>query len=214
MNISNFKEQVPLVMLARGLNYFKNGIVASITQVSDGRWLAQLSGNYGDYDVDIEMDENGDISDYFCNCPYDGAICKHVVAVLFSIEKEQGKGETNTAKKDSWQELLKNADEEALRDFVFEFAARNKDFRHEFVIQFSQPSLEENNTAYYQNLVSLVVEKYSHRGYLDYRATLTCISDKETKLMRQTIMDWFEHKEKLIEQHNEAVDADYIVEWT
>jgi uncharacterized Zn finger protein len=74
-------------IVARGLDYYESGMISSMTVSEDGI-KAKVRGTYGEYDVNIRV-ENGEIvSD--CDCPYSGYGCKHKVAVLFKFIKERG----------------------------------------------------------------------------------------------------------------------------
>jgi len=48
---------------------------------SNGTWYAEVEGNYGVYQVEIETDNKSNVTNYYCDCPYDGAICKHIAAI-------------------------------------------------------------------------------------------------------------------------------------
>ena len=80
------------VIFDLGMGYFKRGNVSSIELVNGGEMiLAEVDGNYGIYDVEIWKEE-GELSAE-CNCPYDGYICKHIVAVLlkfYKMSKQEG----------------------------------------------------------------------------------------------------------------------------
>lgn len=70
-------------IVERGRRYYQNGNVGAIS-VSGGTITAKVKGHYGTYDVEIEI-ENNKVSDSFCDCPYDGDGCKHIVAVLYKF---------------------------------------------------------------------------------------------------------------------------------
>ncbi|MFH1838373.1 MAG: SWIM zinc finger family protein [Candidatus Kuenenbacteria bacterium] len=65
------------IIYARGEDYFKNKDVIKIW-FEDDRILARVAGTRGEYKVEIE-EQNNKLS-WQCNCPYDGSICKHVIA--------------------------------------------------------------------------------------------------------------------------------------
>jgi len=74
----------------RGWRYYKSGNVNSL-RVDGNSISAEVSGS-NIYDVEIDFDDDGGIEDYYCDCPYDGEGCKHVVAVLYCIlEKKSSK---------------------------------------------------------------------------------------------------------------------------
>lgn len=77
----------------RGMEYFKEGRVHlrkrgddCITAVVDGESV---------YNVSVSLDENGNITDSFCTCPYYETMhstCKHIVAVLRQRQAELEEG--------------------------------------------------------------------------------------------------------------------------
>ena len=78
----------------KGCNYFYGGRVVEFTyDEASNDFHALVRGEY-DYAVDVAFDDANVLSGYYCECPasrsYDGA-CKHVVAVLKTIQKYWGK---------------------------------------------------------------------------------------------------------------------------
>ena len=68
----------------RGLAYYKSGMVCELDyDPKTDRIQAVVSGNYGDYEVEITSDQ-GEF-DAYCDCPYDGYPCKHIVAVMLTF---------------------------------------------------------------------------------------------------------------------------------
>ena len=74
----------------RGRRYYRQGRVTDL-DVMWNNYMATVQGSRK-YHVTVEVDEDGDVTDYECNCPaadlYDGP-CKHVVATLFEIMERQ-----------------------------------------------------------------------------------------------------------------------------
>ncbi|MEA3378933.1 MAG: SNF2-related protein [Nanoarchaeota archaeon] len=70
----------------RGRRYYRTGKIISM-EVENDRIIAKVEGNYGDYDVEIYIDEDGEIEGE-CNCPYKGYGCKHIVAVMLKWVNE------------------------------------------------------------------------------------------------------------------------------
>jgi Uncharacterized conserved protein len=63
----------------RGEEYYRSGAIYQFT-VSGNSLTAKVHGTYGHYTVKIE--DAGDELEWNCTCPYDGDVCKHIVAVL------------------------------------------------------------------------------------------------------------------------------------
>lgn len=70
----------------RGYEYFESGLVeyASIEETNN---LFQASVN-GSYEYEVEIYQQEDKIYGTCTCPYGGAVCKHVVAVLLYVLDE------------------------------------------------------------------------------------------------------------------------------
>jgi uncharacterized Zn finger protein len=72
------------VIFDRGYDYYTNKLVYDLQYDSYTESLqAQVSGHYGDYEVNISM-EGSNLSAE-CTCPYEGYPCKHIVAVLLTF---------------------------------------------------------------------------------------------------------------------------------
>ena len=76
-------------IFARGEMYFCDGAVLELHKTEQG-YHAVVEGTE-DYEVDIEI-EGGQVHEMYCSCPYaeDGNNCKHMAAVLYMIEEEEG----------------------------------------------------------------------------------------------------------------------------
>lgn len=70
----------------RGEDYFEMGCVNEI-DFKDGLLTAKVMGSIGNYIVKVFWAEDNPIR-MFCNCPFDGIICKHIIAVLLSLNKK------------------------------------------------------------------------------------------------------------------------------
>ncbi|WP_069998482.1 DEAD/DEAH box helicase [Cellulosilyticum sp. I15G10I2] len=88
-----FEQASSELVFKRGQKYYQNGHVgkSTVTQLKDGtKVTARVEGRYDDYQVNIEVDERGNIL-FDCECPayyeYDGA-CKHSVALMLKYYYE------------------------------------------------------------------------------------------------------------------------------
>lgn len=95
----------PLIF-KRGEFLQRNGAFRRIPeQCSDGRQVYEVDGNYGNYRTVIEL---GATMTTYCDCPYPGRGCKHVVAILLELFDRQNVAE----------ECLKAADHMAQENFL------------------------------------------------------------------------------------------------
>lgn len=73
-------------IVERGRNYYKNGYVVEIEELTSNDYNAIVMGS-DIYAVNVVLTDDREIYTHQCNCPYDsGPICKHKVAVLLEIE--------------------------------------------------------------------------------------------------------------------------------
>lgn len=126
-------------ILDRGLDYYENGYVLEITETEDG-YEATVDGSE-EYYVNISI-KNGKVSSLSCTCPYaeSGLNCKHMAAVLFAIDDEMDCVDTDDKCEDlnsndsaktydnmhnQIDELVKNADEKLVREFLSDVLKNN-----------------------------------------------------------------------------------------
>ena len=85
MNITldNFQDFIPSRIYWRGVDYQESGAVTQLQEESAGTWHATVQGTEN-YNVTVRIGKNGALT-WSCDCPYDGSMCKHVVATLLEI---------------------------------------------------------------------------------------------------------------------------------
>ena len=77
MNITDFEEYFSPRILERGKEYYRNHHVITLDRIEEGYYEAEVEGSQI-YTVFVELEENGEISDISCDCPYDfEEFCKH-----------------------------------------------------------------------------------------------------------------------------------------
>src|SRR5947207_9565876 len=111
LTLSNFEKQINDTVLKRGKNYYEQGMVVELEESADNLWQAEITGS-DTYAVEIAILNNKKkvIDDYSCTCPFEGIICKHVVAVLLAIREEiknASPGSAAANKKTVFADLLK-----------------------------------------------------------------------------------------------------------
>ena len=172
MNIQEFINQIPFKILQRGQNYFEDGNIIQLNPGRNGSWYAEVEGNYGNYEVGIEMDNEGNVSNYYCDCPFDGDVCKHIAALALAIDEKNtitiSPGQEHH--EESWEQLIKDAKLKDLKNFLLDFGLRNQDFRHQVKLVLSKPvSIQNaNNIPYYQQQINGIFENYEYQGFIDY----------------------------------------------
>ena len=82
-----FEAFVDPKILHRGVDYFRNDTVQDICP-SGHTWRATVSGTE-DYRVKVTI-KNEEVTAWSCTCPYEGGpICKHVVALLLTLQETE-----------------------------------------------------------------------------------------------------------------------------
>lgn len=177
MNLNNFKKKVPLAIFERGQGYFFDGAVKDLQIMDNGQCFAIVEGSE-DYEVDITLGKDNEITRYNCNCPYDGNLCKHVVAALLEIESENSNRQKGKKPKHNtdWRELANLVPEDKLRAFVLEYATGNKAFRSQLMLQFSDYDKTESPVKYRKMVAEAFHAASGWHGYIDYANTHAAMS--------------------------------------
>lgn len=156
ISLDNFENVVPYKIVMRGEEYFDEGAVSELEETSQGEWIASVTGTE-DYEVEITIAKN-EVTSWFCDCPYDGEICKHVVATMFAIRENNQKANNSmfsrmnvkeSEKEMSIEErqdvdtpdpeisqLLAFISHEELSSFVLKYASKHSSFKEMFMETF------------------------------------------------------------------------------
>ena len=145
MRLDDFENEISAVIFRRGEDYYENGLVEDLEEVAPGRWNAVVEGTT-DYETEVCI-KNGEIVSWDCDCPYDGYMCKHVVAVLLAV-RDEGTGFSDYEEVRTEQEQLSQDDaavsgdlmarislltEKQLREFVGKYAQNDAVFKEELL---------------------------------------------------------------------------------
>ncbi len=184
LTLSNFDSKTAPVILQRGLKYFKDGAVEELEETDPGQWQAVVSGTEY-YDVEIVLSGKG-ISSVSCDCPYDGTVCKHVVAVLYAMREQLALDKKLKPAKDrklGFDDLLLVVDLEELRDFVRQCKKEDRQFGERFMLHFAEKDPNIDVKAKYEGLVRQMVRQHSDRGFMNYRQTFAFSKDVKSVLL-------------------------------
>lgn len=197
MNLKNFKDNIPPQILERGLDYFENGNVIQIEELSDGVWQAEVEGSEN-YNVIVKL-EGKSISDWNCDCPYDDdSICKHVVAVLYVIseksadlkkQKTEKSSERVNTTREKIETIFKKVSKEDLKNFLNAEFLKERNLKNSFIANFAE-LIDENPADKYAAIVDNLYKAAAGRnGWVDYRNakalgnSLFELSEKANKLL-------------------------------
>lgn len=172
MTLQNFEKQIDSTIIKRGKEYFKKGNIEFLEETKKGNWLANVSGT-DDYNIKIEIESKNTIKKYFCDCPYDGSVCKHVVAVLYAISKENStlKKVSPKTKQNPFDALLLKIKIDEYQNFIKHYSKINKSFKDEFELYFSEKEDSFDLEKKYNEIIKKTIKKHTSRGYIDYSAS-------------------------------------------
>ncbi len=172
MKVEEILKKVPKRIFDRGKELLEEERILEIDEGKNGI-KARIRGSYrSEYIVRIKMKDT-DIIDWNCTCPYDGDICKHVVAVLLEVARSRNieiKRRKRKTKNDLAEEIVDKIPPEELKKFVKNFLHFDKSLRDALLAQFSYyadvgtKSLEAKYNAIFRNLLS----RYKKDGFIDY----------------------------------------------
>lgn len=151
ITLDNFESFVSYKILMRGINYYEAGYVSELEETQPGEWEATVDGTTR---YKVEISTNGtEVESWYCDCPYNGELCKHVVAALLAIRNNQEKAQRSafskktveyTLPKDNVdiQQLLKFVEPHRLRDFVCDYAFKNQEFKNSLLESLIEKALK------------------------------------------------------------------------
>ena len=137
--LDDFEKVIGGRVLERGKKYFEDGAVDEPVELEPGLYEATVQGSE-DYTVRVRATDDA-ITEYDCDCPYDGGICKHVVALIHQMREEDlftgsGTEVTGTKRKPTVSERLDKALAEVPREdlvaFVRERCLADESLRQHF----------------------------------------------------------------------------------
>ena len=110
---------------SRGEGYYRDGAVDYITRRGDTITAEVQGSDYEPYEVVVTLHPDGGIRSADCTCPYEqGGYCKHIVAVLLAVLRDQ----EEIAIKPDMETLLAGLTEAQLRRILRTMAEGNPDF--------------------------------------------------------------------------------------
>jgi hypothetical protein len=184
LTLNNFDKSISSGMLKKGKDYYDDGAVLEIDE-HKGKWTAEVEGT-DMYTITVQVKNKTDIEEWFCDCPYDGDLCKHVVAVLFCIKEQIALQKTIPAAKDPkklFDSVLSQVSLDESHEFIKHYASINKDFKTAFELYFAAKDDRIDIGAKYSDLIRKLIKKNSDRGFLDYRGGIT-LSKEVGKLLQ------------------------------
>lgn len=197
MNINNFKEYIDKTILKRGYDYYTDGNILDTCNEGDNTYTFEVQGSE-DYQVVVQLEDNGEIIYSECNCPYDfGPICKHEVAAYFELAEHISKVINNRdeniainnekikkkkAKEPEIKEVLSNLSKEKLIDIILDITQKDRTLKNSLIVRYSKGNSEQELKKC-KKLIDSIVRKYLGReGFISYREAGYFVSDMEELL--------------------------------
>lgn len=202
--LDQFEQVIDEKILQRGLTYFKKGLVHELEEVSPNTYEAIVEGTE-DYTVRLTV-ENNVVTDYSCDCPYDlGPVCKHVAAVIFSLQEEE-LGLTKKTKKAAKsgvkksksvatqiEELMDKASIEELKELIRTEAAKNAIFRNHVLSHLEHYNENVSKELYQKQLKSMIRSATDRYGLIDWN---------KARALGQAVYELLDSARKQINQGN------------
>lgn len=198
VTISNFERYVLPKILARGEDYYDSGAVLGIEEESPGEWFATVCGTEH-YEVTVSL-AGDEIAEWECDCPYDGNICKHVVATLLAIRDNRskagcflsakevdarmnilGQSVSEIVKDKEVEQVLRFVESDKLSGFVLQYASSHSDFKSALMEAFlpKKPAKKVDYRSEIESCFNSSYRKYSKKGrYYEPELDWNEISDK------------------------------------
>lgn len=171
LTLKKFELQISDTLVHRGREYYENAAVVDLEEADEGCWHAEVIGN-DTYTVKVALFKNDRIKSYSCDCPYDGDICKHVVAVLFLMREEMENAAVlkKALPQNDFRTLLQKISLEEYQEFILAYAAENKKFKSLFEGHFADKDNNIDVGKKYTELLKSLIRSNSRGGFIDYRS--------------------------------------------
>lgn len=189
----DFEELFDEKILKRGYNYYLEDSVHDVSR--NGNHYEGLVYGTEIYEVQIEIDNNGNVEHMDCDCPYaEENNCKHMVALLYYLENdgeiESKKAIRNT---DNYEKILDKISENEIKEFVLEKIYENFDFQNEFRSHFVQYFEKTPKKVYEKRISQSIYQAIGRKGFIEYN---------ETYKFSNAMYDYIQEANNLI-KHNE-----------
>lgn len=224
IDLKEFKKMVVPAIWKRGKSYFEDGAVDNLEDDGNGHWEAVVSGN-DDYEVsvDIQFDH---VQEWNCDCPYDGDMCKHVVATVLAIQDEKKtiaiNVQENEPKPKSFDQLLAAVSADELRHFVKQYADSDKNFKRAFQVSFAEKNPSGGKAQYTKLVAQSLQSAMGRHGFIDYyragkafRTVLNLLDKANELLNRENYNETWLIASAVVEQVSEVTgnidDSDGVI---
>jgi len=176
MNLKDFQKHIDPTILERGRKYFNDNHVVDLEEVDDVFWCGYVMGSE-QYVVEVMVDRFK-ITECACDCPDVNVVCKHIVAVLFSISEIKGllksscrNAKTERLTKLSIKKLIDKISEKELKDFVQHYSKKNRAFKSDFEIYFAEKNDNFDIQKQVSSQIKAAIKKFMKWNFIDFRSS-------------------------------------------
>jgi hypothetical protein len=190
-------DEIDMRVLAKGREYYRNKHVLSLEEIDDLFYQARVEGTYV-YTVKVQLDDQDNIVDSRCDCPYDiGPYCKHQVAVFLALRNARssatGRGYTehdgrsaiegaaqpgavSKRKRDDIEAILSARTKDELVKFLLDMAAQYEGIRALIPVVFADGTQEDDISTCIALIRTSIRSSTDEHGFVSYRNTARAVS--------------------------------------
>ncbi len=171
MNLNNFEHFISPTIFERGLDYYENDCIRSLTAKGNHSYEGEVEGSEL-YTVTIELDELKNIVEITCDCPYDmGPYCKHEAAALLALRDQYVEG-SQGSKPFDLEEVLSLRSKEVLIDFLIELADEDDEIKKRMALHFDNATGDDDLRKAVSLIRSYINKNADRHGFVHYRDTM------------------------------------------
>lgn len=192
MNLKNFENYIEKKILARGYDYYENNYVTSVEETEENVFEAEVEGTEL-YTVEVELDDQANIIDTQCNCPYDmGDYCKHQVAAFLAVREminnlskgqdqiSQNSGDSESVYKSQDSEnrkapniekILSDRTKDELVEFLLDLASEYEEIKRRIELNFDDGNDEAELSKAIALIRTYINNNSDRHGYVAYGDT-------------------------------------------
>ena len=190
MNLNNFENSLEKKILARGYDYYENDYVTSVEETEDNVFEAEVEGTEL-YTVEVKLDDQANIIDTQCDCPYDmGEYCKHQVAVFLALRDmknnlSNGNNHISQNSMDSEsvlkspvpkkrkapdiEKILSDRTKDELVEFLLDIASEYEEIKQRIELNFDDGNDEDEISKSIALIRTFIRDNSDRHGFVAYR---------------------------------------------
>jgi len=153
VNLYNFEGYIDQMVQANGFDYYLDDLVISLDELNHFEFKAIVQGT-AYYHVSIHLNENLEIIYHDCDCLDEGVMCKHQIAVLYSIQDTIENDDVN--KGYLVEEILVKQRKKELINLIIDLSKEHESIQNEVLFRYSS---KENELESSRRLLSSYIDK-------------------------------------------------------